>query len=225
MGLHVPQKHLNFIKTMEHTFDITKLTDRQLKNIKKYYINQDFTEYGDDVITKHIARGVWKEHGIKSHPYIKTNWRDIIIKNYPIEDQVWNEVEKYLSLCKISDQKVYQFNIEALNSSLALLNSREQNGARLVKQFGGGESPLAKTFSLQFPNIEVQHEWRTSNNYDRRPEDCALTPILKGITKRTYPMSEDQSGIKVINSMIDRKINEFTFKYTDKSINQGDDYE
>ena len=39
MGIHVPQKHLDVISKMTATFDLTKLTKRQLTECQKVLSN------------------------------------------------------------------------------------------------------------------------------------------------------------------------------------------
>jgi hypothetical protein len=45
------------------------------------------------------------------------------------------------------------------------------------------------------------------------PEDCVLKKLLNGIHNTMVPMSDEQSGMKVINNMIDGSVTEYIQTY------------
>ena len=197
MGIHVPQKHLDYMKDMKATFDLTKLTKRQLTNVKKYYQKQDL--YGD-TITKYIAKNVWYEHGINDHPHMEKGWAETKVHYFPCNHKVWKDIEQYLVMCKLADTNVYDIAFNVVNTSLEEMKHIIASGS---------SEPTTATF----PPHRVQYKWRQSNNHMDVPEDCVLKKLLNGIHNTMVPMSDEQSGMKVINNMIDGSVTEYIQTY------------
>lgn len=207
MGIHVPQKHLDIMKEMRATFDLTKLSDRQLKNIKKYYQRVDFSSWDESTVTKHIAKDLWNKHGVDTHPHTKSYYDEIEVKNYPCSHKIWADVRKYLAMCKLADTSVYDIKVDRLSSDLESVESI----------IGQGQDPMwyekgDSQESLRISIHQVSYEWRMSND-EAAPENCVLNKLLKGVTDNMVPMSDINPGIMEIDSMINRNTTEYTQTY------------
>jgi|TARA_R110000803_G_C11855111_1_gene306396 hypothetical protein len=188
------------MKDMKATFDLTRLTKRQLKNIKKYYQKLDFSGYGDETPTKHIAQDVWNRHGINDHPHMKDNYDSIEVRNFPCNHQIWKDVQQYLVMCKLADTSIYSIQTDAVNRNLDS-----------VKEIivSGSDEPTTQSFQQH----QVSWEWRRANEHKHKPENCVLSKLSKIITNTMVPMSDINPGIMEIDSMIDGNTTEYTQTY------------
>ena len=198
MGIHVPQKHLDIMKEMRATFDLAKLSDRQLKNIKKYYQRVDFSSWDEGTVTRHIAKDLWNKHGVDNHPHTKTYYDSVEVNNYPCSHKIWADVRKYLAMCKLADTSVYDIKVDILSSNLEDVETIMKKSTEKV--------------SLRIPIHQVSYEWRMSNDTNT-PEKCVLNKLLKGVTDNMVPMSDINPGIMEIDSMINRNTTEYTQTY------------
>ena len=97
MSLNVPDRHIDFMSTLQATIDLSKFSNRQLSNIKKYYSSGSV--YGEST-TKLIARHLWDKYAPKKHPHIIDSW-SYRVKNYPADHIIWTEFIKVLVLSKL----------------------------------------------------------------------------------------------------------------------------
>ena len=197
MGIHVPQKHLDVIKTMAATFDLKKLTKRQLTNVKKYYQMQDFS---GDTVTKYIARDIWNDKGVNDHPHMQEHWEKTVVHNFPCNHKLWKDIQQYLVMCKLADTKVYELDINFINDSLAEVDEIIASGS---------DEPVTQGFATH----KVQWEWKKDNDYEENPQDCVLRKLHNGIRRTMVPMESDNPGIILIDSMIDGKTTEYIQTY------------
>ena len=197
MGIHVPQKHLEVISKMTATFDLTKLTKRQLTNVKKYYQKQDFN---GDTVTKYIARDIWNDEGVNDHPHMQEGWHGTEVHNFPCNHKIWKDIQQYLVMCKLADTSVYEIDIDAVNNHLAEVD-------KIIAS--GSSEPVRQSFATH----KVKWEWKKDNDYEDSPKDCVLKKLLSGIRKTMVPMDSDNPGIILIDSMIDGKTTEYTRTY------------
>jgi hypothetical protein len=197
MGIHVPQKHLDVISKMTATFDLTKLTTRQLKNVKKYYQMQDFS---GETVTKYIARDIWNDKGVNDHPHMQEHWHGTEVYNFPCNHKIWKDIRQYLVMCKLADTSVYEIDIDKVNEDLAEVD-------KIIAS--GSDEPVEQRFATH----KVRWEWKKDNGYVDSPKDCVLKKLLNGIRKTMVPMSSDNPGIILIDSMIDGKTIEYQQTY------------
>jgi len=197
MGIHVPQKHLEVMSKMTATFDLTKLTKRQLTNVKKYYQKQDFR---GDTVTKYIARDIWNDEGVNDHPHMQERYNKTVVYNFPCNHKLWKDIQQYLVMCKLADTSVYEIEIDVINSSLAEVD-------KIIAS--GSDEPVSQSFATH----NLQWEWLKDKEYGENPKDCVLKKLLSGIGKTMVPMSSDNPGIMLIDSMIDGKTTEYQQTY------------
>ena len=197
MGIHVPQKHLEVISKMTATFDLTKLTKRQLTNVKKYYQKQDFS---GDTVTKYIARDIWNDKGINDHPHMQEGWHGTEVYHFPCNHKIWKDIQQYLVMCKLADTSVYELDMDLLNTTLAEVD-------KIIAS--GSDEPVGQSFATH----KVKWEWKKDNDYEDSPKDCVLKKLLSGIRKTMVPMSSDNPGIILIDSMIEGKTTEYQQTY------------
>lgn len=197
MGIHVPQKHLEVISKMTATFDLTKLTKRQLTNVKKYYQKQDF---GGDTVTKYIARDIWNDAGVNDHPHMQEGWHETEVNNFPCNHKIWKDIQQYLVMCKLADTSVYELDIDLINKTLAGVDDIIASGS---------DEPENQSFATH----KVRWEWQRDNDYEENPKNCVLKKLLSGIRKTMVPMNSDNPGIILIDSMIDGKTTEYIQTY------------
>ena len=197
MGIHVPQKHLEVISKMTATFDLTKLTKRQLTNVKKYYQKQDFS---GDTVTKYIARDIWNDEGVNDHPHMQEGWHGTEVNNFPCNHKIWKDIQQYLVMCKLADTSVYELDMDLINKTLAGVDDIIASGS---------DEPESQSFATH----KVKWEWKKDNDYAESPKDCVLKKLLSGIRKTMVPMNSDNPGIMLIDSMIDGKVTEYQQTY------------
>ena len=197
MGIHVPEKHLKVISKMTATFDLKRLTKRQLTNVKKYYQMQDFS---GDTVTKYIARDIWNDKGVNDHPHMQEHWDKTVVHNFPCNHILWKDIQQYLVMCKLADTKVYELDINLINDSLAEVD-------KIIAS--GSDEPVMQGFATH----KVKWEWKKDNDYEESPKDCVLKKLLSGIRRTMVPMNSDNPGIMLIDSMIDGKITEYQQTY------------
>ena len=197
MGIHIPEKHLKIISQMTATFDLKRLTKRQLTNVKKYYQMQDFS---GDTVTKYIARDIWNDKGINDHPHMQVHWDKTMVHNFPCNHKLWKDIQQYLVMCKLADTSVYEININFINDSLAEVD-------KIIAS--GSDEPVSESFATH----GVKWEWRRDNDHADSPKDCVLKKLLSGIHRTMVPMNSDNPGIMLIDSMIDGKITEYQQTY------------
>ena len=197
MGIHVPEHHLKVMSKMTATFDLTKLTKRQLKNVKKYYQMQDFN---GETVTKYIARDIWNDKGINDHPHMQEQWHGTEVHNFPCNHNIWKDIQQYLVMCKLADTTVYEIDIDAVNKDLAEVD-------KIIAS--GSDEPVEQRFATH----KVRWEWKKDNQYSENPKDCVLKKLLSGIRKTMVPMNSDNPGIMLIDSMIDGKTIEYQQTY------------
>tara|TARA_R110002012_G_scaffold211524_2_gene382291 strand:- start:2 stop:607 length:606 start_codon:yes stop_codon:yes gene_type:complete len=191
------------MKEMKATFDLTRLSDRQLKNIKKYYQRVDFSSWDEVTVTKHIAQDLWIKHGVDNHPHTKSYYDSVEVKNYPCSHKIWADVRKYLVMCKLADTSVYDIEVDKLTNALERVES-------IIKQ---GQNPMwyekgDVQESLIITRHRVQRTW-TVDNEEAVPKNCVLNKLLKGVTDNMVPMSDINPGIMEIDSMINRNTTEY----------------
>ena len=197
MGIHVPQKHLEVISKMTATFDLTKLTKRQLTNVKKYYQKQDFS---GDTVTKYIARDIWNDEGVNDHPHMQEGWHGTEVNNFPCNHKIWKDIQQYLVMCKLADTSVYELDMDLINKTLAGVDDIIASGS---------DEPESQSFATH----KVKWEWKKDNDYAESPKDCVLKKLLSGIRKTMVPMNSDNPGIILIDSMIDGTTTEYQQTY------------
>ena len=197
MGIHVPQKHLEVISKMTATFDLTKLTKRQLTNVKKYYQMQDFS---GDTVTKYIARDIWNDKGLNDHPHMQEGWHGTEVNNFPCNHKIWKDIQQYLVMCKLADTSVYELDMDLINKTLAGVDDIIASGS---------DEPESQSFATH----KVKWEWKKDNDYAESPKDCVLKKLLSGIRKTMVPMNSDNPGIILIDSMIDGTTTEYQQTY------------
>jgi len=197
MGIHVPEKHLKVISKMTATFDLTKLTKRQLTNVKKYYQKQDFN---GDTVTKYIARDIWNDEGVNDHPHMQEHWEKTVVYNFPCNHKLWKDIQQYLVMCKLADTSVYEIDIDLINSTLADVD-------KIIAS--GSDEPVSQSFATH----KVHWEWKKDNDYEESPKNCVLKKLLSGIRRTMVPMNSDNPGIMLIDSMIDGKTTEYQQTY------------
>ena len=198
MGIHVPEHNLKVISKMTATFDLTKLTKRQLKNVKKYYQKQDFN---GETVTKYIARDIWHDAGINDHPHLQEGWHKTTAKNFPYNHKIWKDIQQYLVMCKLADTSVYELELDEVNKDLLKVDS-------IISKKG-----LTNAVSQDFTTHKVRWEWKKANDYADSPKDCVLKKLLSGIRKTMVPMNSDNPGIILIDNMIDGKTTEYQQTY------------
>tara|TARA_R110002167_G_scaffold353_1_gene1686 strand:- start:67 stop:678 length:612 start_codon:yes stop_codon:yes gene_type:complete len=203
MGIHVPQKHLEVISKMTATFDLTKLTKRQLTNVKKYYQKQDFS---GDTVTKYIARDIWNDEGVNDHPHMDQDWGKTRVHNFPCNHKIWKDIQQYLVMCKLADTSVYELEMDRINTNLSEVD-------KIIAS--GSDEPVSQSFATH----KVHWEWKRDNDYEENPKDCVLKKLLSRIHKTMVPMNSDNPGIILIDSMIDGK----TTKYQQTYIGEHND--
>ncbi len=197
MGIHVPEKHLKVISKMTATFDLTKLTKRQLTNVKKYYQKQDFS---GDTVTKYIARDIWNDEGVNDHPHMQEGWHGTEVNNFPCNHKIWKDIQQYLVMCKLADTSVYELDMHLINKKLAGVDDIIASGS---------DEPESQSFATH----KVKWEWKKDNDYEESPKDCVLKKLLSGIRRTMVPMNSDNPGIVLIDSMIDGKVTEYQQTY------------
>ena len=198
MGIHVPEHHLRVMSKMTATFDLTKLTKRQLKNVKKYYQMQDFS---GETVTKYIARDIWNDKGINDHPHMQEGWNQTEVHNFPCNHKIWKDIQQYLVMCKLADTTVYELDIAVVNKDLAVVDK--------IIASGSDEPVEQRVEEASFATHKVRWEWKKDNQYSEDPKDCVLKKLLSGIRKTMVPMNSDNPGIVLIDSMIDGKTIEY----------------
>ena len=197
MGIHVPEKHLKVISKMTATFDLKRLTKRQLTNVKKYYQMQDFS---GDTVTKYIARDIWNDKGLNDHPHMQEGWHGTEVNNFPCNHKIWKDIQQYLVMCKLADTSVYELDMDLINKTLAGVDDIIASGS---------DEPESQSFATH----KVKWEWKKDNDYAESPKDCVLKKLLSGIRKTMVPMNSDNPGIVLIDSMIDGKVTEYQQTY------------
>ena len=197
MGIHVPEKHLKVISKMTATFDLKRLTKRQLMNVKKYYQMQDFI---GDTVTKYIARDIWNDKGLNDHPHMQEGWHGTEVNNFPCNHKIWKDIQQYLVMCKLADTSVYELDMDLINKTLAGVDDIIASGS---------DEPESQSFATH----KVKWEWKKDNDYAESPKDCVLKKLLSGIRKTMVPMNSDNPGIILIDSMIDGTTTEYQQTY------------
>ena len=197
MGIHVPEKHLKVISKMTATFDLKRLTKRQLTNVKKYYQMQDFS---GDTVTKYIARDIWNDKGLNDHPHMQEGWHGTEVNNFPCNHKIWKDIQQYLVMCKLADTSVYELDMDLINKTLAGVDDIIASGS---------DEPESQSFATH----KVKWEWKKDNDYEESPKDCVLKKLLSGIRRTMVPMNSDNPGIVLIDSMIDGKVTEYQQTY------------
>jgi hypothetical protein len=148
MGIHVPEKHLKVISKMTATFDLKRLTKRQLTNVKKYYQMQDFS---GDTVTKYIARDIWNDKGVNDHPHMQEHWDKTEVHNFPCNHQLWKDIQQYLVMCKLADTSVYDLELNRINDSLVEVD-------KIIAS--GSDEPVSQGFATH----KVRWEWKKDND-------------------------------------------------------------
>lgn len=120
MGIHIPQTLLNVSEEIKVKVKVSRLTDRQLKNVAKQ-VKAGFIPLYANSATAHIARHLVKAYDI---PCIKwSSWR-LQTHNLSDDHPIYEAMEKAVAMSKIEKQDPSKWWADDIDKAMALAKQK-----------------------------------------------------------------------------------------------------